>query len=174
MLLKKNCDVDATDDDGKRAIDVARDEATLAQLNAIYHGNPSVQTLALREAVVAAEQAELAEELAEFDFLNEDGEIEDSEIHALAVSESVRETYHLVELTPEMWEVAVCIGLMNCVSKMMDYAFKMMDFVFKTMIWMQISRIFTSWWSGLVRMGALRWSLGRGIKRTVCSCTSLV
>ena len=42
-----------------------------------------------------------------YDYLGEDGEIlgEDAEdMHALAVSESVRETYHLDELSDSMWE----------------------------------------------------------------------
>ena len=53
------------DDEGKKAIDVARDAATLDALNAVLHGRPSVKTLAMQEAARQAEQEELAEQLAE-------------------------------------------------------------------------------------------------------------
>ena len=53
------------DEEGKKAIDVARDAATLDALNAVLHGRPSVKTLAMQEAARQAEQEELAEQLAE-------------------------------------------------------------------------------------------------------------
>jgi hypothetical protein len=42
---------------------------------------------AAREAQQQAEREELAEHLAEFDFLGEDGEVLDEQIHQLAVAE---------------------------------------------------------------------------------------
>ena len=91
LLLRKNCDIHAKDEDGKEAVDVARDAATLAQLNAVLHGRPSVKTLQMQEEARQADLDELAEELAEYQFVGEDGEIlgvgeEDAEdLHALAV-----------------------------------------------------------------------------------------
>ena len=66
LLLRKNCDIHAKDEDGKEAVDVARDAATLAQLNAVLHGRPSVKTLQMQEEARQAELDELAEELAEY------------------------------------------------------------------------------------------------------------
>lgn len=88
---KENCDIDAEDEDGNKAIDVARDAATLAQLNAVIHGRPSVRTLQMQEEARQAELDELSEELAEYQYVGEEGEIlggdeDDAELmHALAV-----------------------------------------------------------------------------------------
>ena len=91
LLLRKNCDIHAKDEDGKESVDVARDAATLAQLNAVLHGRPSVKTLQMQEEARQADLDELAEELADYQYVGEDGEIlgvgeEDAEdLHALAV-----------------------------------------------------------------------------------------
>ena len=84
-------DINAEDEDGKKAIDVARDAATLAQLNAVLHGRPSVKTLQMQEEARRQDLEDLSEELAEYKYVGEDGEIlgvdeEDAEdLHALAV-----------------------------------------------------------------------------------------
>ena len=82
--------------------EVARDAATIAKLNDTLQGRPSVKTQELAAEQLAREQAELAEQLAMFDFRDEEGEILDQDIHALAVVEEVRERYGLVELDEQM------------------------------------------------------------------------
>lgn len=81
---------------------VSRDAATIAKLNDTLQGKPSVKTQALAAEILAREQAELAEQLAQFEFLDEDGEVLDHDVHILAVAEEARERYGLVELDERM------------------------------------------------------------------------
>ena len=52
-----------------------------------------------RRPLTASRAVALRAQLAEFTFVTDEGEVHDAEIHALAISECIRETYFLTEVT---------------------------------------------------------------------------
>jgi hypothetical protein len=101
-LVWRKAGIHLVDDEGKRPLDLARDQETIDHFVAYDHGAPSEATRLQRQ--VEAEAEAVAIDTTGFEYLDEEtGEVLDSEIEQLAVAEHVRERFGLVELTDAMF-----------------------------------------------------------------------